>query len=214
MELKRLRKEVKRFLKASKSRSLLLFIAIILLCIGAISYANYMQNRRLNVDPATYKPLLTVIGTVESKNNYNAYFGNATNTEIDFTNMSLREVLEWQQKHVNSGNFSSAVGKYQIINTTLRELIEQRNFDLSQKFNKETQDSLAIALLERRGSESYVNHEITREQFAANLAKEWAALPKVIGDNPNDSYYSGDGVNKALINTQQVLTAIDNISPK
>ena len=173
-----------------------------------------MSERRLAVDPASYSQLLQLIAQAESKGNYNAYFSNASNTSVKFTNMSIAEVREWQAKFVQEGNASSAVGRYQIIDTTLEGLVRELNLDLSQKFDESTQDMLAIALLERRGSIHYVNQEIDNREFAANLAQEWAALPKIIGENPESSYYAGDGLNKSLIDSTQVLRAIGNIRAK
>ena len=173
-----------------------------------------MENRRLTVNPDTYTPLLDLIGRAESNNNYNAYFNNPNNTSIDFTKMSIDEVLAWQANHVQQGNFSSAVGRYQIVNTTLSGLVQRLAIDKTKKFDKTMQDKLAVALLERRGSERYINDELTREQFAANLAMEWAALPRVIGETPSDSYYAGDGVNKSRITVDEVLGVIERIRPK
>lgn len=181
---------------------------------GAIVYANYMQQKRLIVDPVTYAPLLQLIAQVESKENYNAYFGNASNTSIDFTKMSIAEVMSWQADYVRQGSPSDAVGKYQIISTTLASLAQQLKLDTSQKFNAQMQDKLAITLLERRGSENYVNNELARHEFAANLAKEWAALPKVVGENPEASYYAADGLNQSLVSVNDVLKAIEPINPK
>lgn len=173
-----------------------------------------MQNRRLAVDPESYKPLLQLIASVESKGNYNAYFSNARNTSIDFTNMSVAEVMQWQADFIAEGNASSAVGRYQIINTTLSGLVDKLAIDKKQKFDENTQDLLAIALLERRGSEQYINQELSREDFAANLAKEWAALPKMTGPDPTASYYASDGLNKSLVSPEKVLGAIDPIKAK
>lgn len=173
-----------------------------------------MQNRRLTVDPATCAPLLDVIAKAESKGNYNAYFGNSANSSIDFTKMPIAKVLQWQADYVQQGNASSAVGKYQIINTTLAGLVRQLGINTSQPFDKQTQDGLAIALLERRGAEDYVNNQITREKFAANLAKEWAGLPKIVGQDPDKSYYAADGLNKARVSIDEVMNAIEPISAK
>jgi len=182
--------------------------------VGALGYASYMQTRRLTVDPATYAPLLQLIARVESRGNYNAYFGNADNDSIDFTKMSISDVMKWQADYVAQGNPSNAVGKYQIISKTLSGLVDQLDIDTSRKFDQAMQDTMAIALLERRGAEEYVNGGITREQFAANLAQEWAALPRVIGPNPGDSYYASDGLNKSLVGVDEVLRAIEPIRPK
>jgi hypothetical protein len=186
---------------------------LVFILVGIVVYATYMQNKRLTVDPATYAPLLQLIAKVESKGNYNAYFGNASNSSINFTAMSIAEVMKWQSDHVRQGNLSSAVGRYQIVDTTLSGLVRQLGIDTNQIFDQTMQDQLAIALLERRGAESYINKELTRDQFAANLAKEWAALPKVIGEKPGASYYAGDGLNKSLVSVDEVMKAIEPIGP-
>lgn len=183
-----------------------------LLAIGLIGYAIDMQNQRPAIDPTRYTPLLNLIGKVESDDNYNAYFGNASNKEIDFTNMPIAEVLSWQANFVAQGNPSSAVGRYQIINTTLTGLVDQLAIDTNQKFDESTQDRLAIALLERRGSLNYVERELTPQEFAANLSREWAGLPRVIGGNPDDSYYAVDGLNKSRTSVNEVLKVIEPIS--
>ncbi len=186
-----------------------------ILAVGSvIVYTHYMQNRRLIVDPATYAPLLQLIAQAESKGNYNAYFGNARNQSINFTKMSITDVMKWQDEHVRQGSASSAVGRYQIINTTLAGLVHQLDINTSHTFDQPMQDKLAVALIERRGSEQYVNGELTSEQFAASLAKEWAGLPKVIGDNPNHSYYASDGINAARVTVDQIKKAIEPIAPK
>ncbi len=122
--------------------------------------------------------------------------------------MTVAEVLEWQEAHVGAGSVSNAVGKYQIIRPTLTGLVDQLNIDQVERFDEALQDRLAIALLERRGAQDYVNENLSREQFAANLAKEWAALPKVIGPNPDDSYYESDGINKSNISVDEVFQCL------
>ena len=208
------RKLIRRFKRLRRNKTLLLVTGIVVLCTGTIVYTGYMQHRRLSVNPATYTQLLDVIARAESKGNYNAYFGNAANSSIDFTNMSIAQVLQWQADFVQAGNASSAVGKYQIINTTLSGLVRQLGINTNQHFDQPTQDRLAITLLERRGSEKYVNNEITQQQFAANLAKEWASLPKIVGPDPDASYYASDGLNKARVGASEVMQAIEPISAK
>ena len=54
--------------------------------------------------------------------------------------------------------------------------------------------------------------EITREQFANNLASEWASLPLVTGPNAGRSKYAGDDAgNRALTTVQEFLNAIDAV---
>lgn len=191
-----------------------LYVGVVLACIGLLGYAIHMNTRPIVADPASYKPLLDLIADAESKGNYNAYFGNANNQSIDFTKMTITQVQEWQKSTIQQGHASSAVGRYQIIDTTLGELVAQQRIDPSSKFDSSLQDQLAIALLERRGSLSYLRGELTSEQFAANLAKEWASLPRITGPKPESSYYAGDGLNISLVDSQQVLGAVSQLKPE
>lgn len=213
--IKKVRRKLKRYIKKwLKNRSLVLLVAAGVFCLGIITYTYYMQHKRHTVDPMSYTPLLDLIGKAESKNNYNAYFGNPANQSVRFTDMSVADVQKWQQDFIKQGNFSSAVGKYQIIDTTLTELIKKLGINKNGKFDQSMQDTLAIALLERRGSEAFINGDLAKEMFAANLAKEWAGLPRIVGGNPADSYYASDGVNKALVKVDDVLNAIGQLKPQ
>lgn len=190
------------------------FGLVMLIPVLALGYTSYISNQRLSVNPNSYSKLLSLIANAESRGNYNAYFGNAYNTKIKFTTMSIAEVISWQNQYVSQGSPSDAVGKYQIISPTLTGLVEEMDLSTDQVFDESTQDKLAMRLLERRGADSYVNNEINREQFAANLAKEWAALPRIVGSQPDKSYYAGDGLNKSLVDVDSVLEAIEPISAK
>lgn len=210
-----LRKSIRKTLRRWKrSEKLRLYTAIGLVCVGVIGYAAYMDTRRLNIDPTSYAALLDLIARVESTDNYNAYFGNPANSKVQFTDMTIEEVQQWQRDFVAQGHPSSAVGRYQIIDTTLSELVTQLDITSSEKFDKTTQDRLAVALLERRGSIGYINQELTPEEFAANLAMEWAALPRVLGENSDASYYAGDGLNAALVRKTEVLQAVQHLRPQ
>lgn len=201
-------KRFRRQLRCHKSAALF----GMLLLVAAVAYAGYMSNQRLIVNPASYQDLLHLIGRAESNDNYNAYFGNAGNSAVEFTDMTIAEVLVWQHEYVREGSPSSAVGRYQIITTTLEELVRVLDVSHEQKFDTAMQDQMAIALLERRGAVEYVNRELSRQEFAANLAKEWAALPRAVGNHPEASYYAGDGLNKSRVEVFEVLQAIEPIS--
>ena len=199
-------------LKGSRHRLILVALTSCL-CLVFV-YTNYMHKKYLQVNSSTYAPLLSLIAKAESKNNYNAHFGNASNSSAKFTSMTIKEVMQWQDDYVKKGNPSSAVGKYQILNTTLSELVKQNGINENDLYDEEMQDALAVKLLERRGSTQYVNKELSRDEFAANIAKEWASLPKVVGNNPDDSYYQSDGLNKSLVKVDDVLEAIKPIGSK
>lgn len=207
-----LRTKSRIFRRRLRSRAAPLVAWGVLLVFGIVGYAIHMNSQTPSVDPAAYKPLLNLIGRIESNDNYNAYFGNSKNTEIRFTEMTVAEVLAWQANFVAQGNASSAVGRYQIINTTLSGLVSRKIVSADEIFSEATQDRLAIALLERRGSLEYVTKQLSPEQFAANLAREWAALPRVLGGDPNASYYQSDGLNKSRTTVDEVMEAIERIA--
>lgn len=167
----------------------------------------HMQSRR----EIYVADLLDTIARVESRDNYNAYFGVPRNQTIRFTEMSIDDVLAWQQQYVAAGSASSAVGRYQFINTTLKSLAAELNIEGTELFDQELQDRLATALLQRRGLSGYIDGKLSREQFAHNLSKEWAALPRVIGDNPEQSFYDGDGLNEALVSPEEIYKGIETL---
>ncbi|MGB4762283.1 MAG: hypothetical protein WBP12_02900 [Candidatus Saccharimonas sp.] len=214
MSSKYLRKQLRRHRATFRRLLQPLRWSIGLFVVALVAYAGYMSENSQTINPASYQPLLQLIASAESNGNYNAYYGNVSNSEITFTNMTIQQVLDWQHAHVQQGNPSSAVGRYQIINTTLSSLVHTLNLSMDQKFDSVTQDRLAIALIERRGAKAYANREMSREEFAANLAKEWAALPKTIGDNPDASYYSGDGLNQSRVQVAELLGAIQPITTR
>ncbi len=191
--------------------SQLAFTTIVILALGALWINSLMMNRHSELDTASVRPLLDLIARAESRGNYNAHFGNANNQTVRFTDMTIREVRQWQEQFITAGNPSSAVGRYQIISTTLEGLIRDMKLNGNERFNASMQDRMAITLLERRGAVQYADGHISREDFAANLAKEWASLPKVTGDQPEASFYAGDGLNASLVNSQSVLDTVDKI---
>lgn len=184
------------------------FVTLSVVALIGITVYGVLQTRTM-INPTAYAPLLTLIAEGESRGNYNAHFGNANNQTLQFTRMSIAEVLEWQRQFVQDGYPSNAVGRYQIIRPTLVGLVEELKLDTSQPFSPTLQDKLAITLMERRGSISYIKRELSTEEFAHNLSKEWAALPQITGEHSAESYYSGDGLNKALIDTASVVRAVE-----
>lgn len=208
VKLKGINKSLQRLLRGKRVR---LYLPILLAAVLIVFTNIYSSSRVTKIDPQSYASLLDTIAKGESRGSYNAYFGNASNTEIDFTSMTVGNLLRWQEEYVKSGSPSSAVGKYQIIRPTLVSLVDELKIENGALFDSALQDRMAIALLERRGSLKYVENKISREQFAANLAQEWAALPKVIGEDSGKSYYASDGLNQAHIDVDEVLGAVDQI---
>lgn len=186
-------------------------LTALILCIIAILMLTVFWASKPEAKP-DYSQLLNTIAEGESRGNYNAYYGNVRNESLDFTKMTVKEVLAWQREFVEKGSRSSAVGKYQFIRPTLARLVKEHRISGDERFSEELQDKLAGALLERRGINDYMEGKIDRKQFAHNLSKEWAALPKVIGENSEKSYYEGDGLNKVQISVGEVYEAIDSLT--
>lgn len=205
----RIKKWGRTLLRRRNRPRLVLGLALAGLIMGV--FGTMRETQQTKIDPAAYTPLLATIAKGESSDNYNAYFGKAGNTSIHFTDMSIAEVMQWQKEYVRQGSVSSAVGRYQIVRPTLAGLVGRLKLDPNARFDEAMQDRLAIALLERRGAVEYVEKKLSREQFAANLAKEWAALPKVVGDKPDESYYADDGINQSRVNIDEIYQALENL---
>jgi len=165
--------------------------------------------------PEVYKQLLELVSRHESGGNYNAYFSNGRNTKIRFTDMTVSEVLAWQDNFVEvQGSKSSAIGRYQIIRGTMRGLIEQMDIDPKKtKFDEATQDKMAITLLKRHRLQDFFDGKIGRKKFGNELAHEWASLPRMTGAYPNASVYANDGLNKAFISADEMTKALAKLRP-
>ena len=163
------------------------------------------------------KALLRMIGQHESRNNYNiVYHGSKIKPPKPLVQMTVQEVRNWQDRSVRAGSASSAVGYYQIIRNTMDYLIRQGVIRRNELFDEDCQDRAGVGLLERRGLSKYRAGQMSAEQFAQNLAMEWASFPAIIRDKrgraaKGQSYYAGDGLNKSLTSKTQVMNAVRSI---
>ncbi|KXF89950.1 hypothetical protein [Phaeobacter inhibens] len=161
--------------------------------------------------------LLDLIGQHEAPKGYDqVYGGSKIAPPRPITQMTVGEVLEWQDRSVRAGSKSSAAGRYQIIRGTLRSLVRDGVVSMGSRFDKATQDRLATQLMNRRGLQSYLSGRMSETDFAQNLSKEWASLPVAIADKKGrpaagQSYYAGDGLNRALTSLENVFGAIRGI---
>ncbi len=158
-----------------------------------------------------FAPLLELISRFEGGKNYNARFKKIDNQNPRFVEMTLSEVLKWQSDFVNNGSPSSAVGRYQIIQGTLRGLKDKLDLNGTERFDAALQDRLAMQLLKGRKLESFLSKSISVTRFGLFLAMEWASLPVLAatkGAHMNvvrrQSFYAGDGLNNAHIEPEEV----------
>ena len=143
--------------------------------------------------------LLDFIARYESRGDYNILVGGK---RANLTEMTVGEVLRMQSTMNKSSGFeSNAVGKYQIMMPTLLDMMKPAGVQLTDKFDESTQEKLGMALLKRRGLDNYLSKKITPDEFANNLAQEWAALPK----ENNVSAHEGKGSNKAGVSRAELM---------
>lgn len=128
------------------------------------------------------------------------------------TNMTFKEIFEKQA--INDPTNTDrlfAVGKYQIIPSTMQEIFKHSGLSLDDKFTAENQDKLGKLLIQ--GNNGYFKRpklaaylrgeDISIEDAMLEFAQEWASMP-----NPytGASYY-GNG-NRASHSVQEVATAL------
>ena len=145
--------------------------------------------------------LLDFIGRNESRGDYNILVGGK---RANLTDMTVAEVLDLQSRMRGMGHETSAVGKYQILRGTLLGIMDSAGVSMKDKFDQTTQDKLGVALLKRRGLESYQGKKITADDFADRLAMEWASLPTRSGK----SHYAGVGSNASHVARSDFMQAL------
>jgi len=121
------------------------------------------------------------------------------------TEMTLAEVLHYQREIRALGTISSAVGRYQFIYLTLRNLVETRGISDRLVFDAEVQTYLARFLMHDCG---FFDHDAPLPELGNCLAGVWAALPVVTGPRRGQSVYADDGINRALVAPEIVIEVL------
>lgn len=171
--------------------------------------------------PAPARLILDFIGVTEAPNGYVTIFGNRQKAlKKPLTAMTIGEVIdaqkEWSSKawasQFGGGAASSAAGRYQFMRATLITLCKDYpEISGTWLFDGALQDRLGFALLIRRGYYDFIAGRKSVADFGLELAREWASFP-VLEDGRGasrwvtrgQSYYAGDGVNKALVRAAAV----------
>lgn len=122
----------------------------------------------------------------ESGGNWNAWFGNANNTE-DLSRLSLGQILKRQDEPGND-----AAGLIQIVPGTLRHVMSKYGYSAETKFTPQVQAEMALLLMREKGLNKWLAGDMSDEKFANNVASVWAGLKQANGRG----VYDGDGVNK------------------
>jgi hypothetical protein len=110
---------------------------------------------------------------------------------------------------------SSAAGAYQFMKATLIGLRYELGLTGRELFTPDLQDRLGYHLLVRRGYPRFISGAIGPVAFGLAIAQEWASFPVLANRQGahravtrGQSYYAGDGLNKALVKPEAVEVAL------
>lgn len=134
------------------------------------------------------------------------------------TSMTYGDIIDAQRRW-SKNHGSSAAGAYQFMRATLIDLAKENpSISGTDLFTPELQDQLGYALLLRRGYELFISGKIDRTEFGKRLAQEWASFPVLAATKGNtrdlkrgQSFYAGDGLNKALVSPEKVERILDEV---
>jgi conjugal transfer mating pair stabilization protein TraG len=153
--------------------------------------------------------VLDLIAAPESRGNYNALYKDADQQAIELSGLALDEVRGLQQRLVAERG-GSPVGRYQIIDDTLENLMQRMGLSGQERFTPELQDRMGLLLARDAGLDAWQSGRLSSATFAHNLSRVWAGLP---ADDSNRSYYEGVAGNRARIGWTTVLAALDTERP-
>ncbi len=159
-----------------------------------------------------YRPMLDLIGKSEGTDKGRGYnetlgYGAYTGGDVNLIGMTLDQIDKLQTKmlqHPKNKLRSSALGRYQIIRTTLRAVRQQLGLTGSEKLDAAMQDRLGCYLLGQRGIDKWLSGRLALDTLLGNLAQEWASLPKPDGKG----HYAGQN---AGVSVSQVKAALAEV---
>ena len=159
--------------------------------------------------------LLDFIASKEAPQGYGTVYGNNQGKLAKpLTSMTLAEVIAagagWTKRFG-----SSACGRYQFMKATLQDLRDELRLTGREVFDADFQDRLGYHLLKRRGYVAFMAGKLSTAAFGLALAQEWASFPVLAQTKGQkravvrgQSFYSGDGKNKALVSADAVEAAL------
>lgn len=128
--------------------------------------------------------------------------------ETDLGKMTINEILERNKLKAGDKNRMNAVGKYQIIATTMKQAKKSMNLTGEEKFTKDMQERIFKEFLipKRKGLDDYLRGGKTSiEQAQYEASMEWASIPVPKGyktqsgkiSDGHTTYYDANKGNKA-----------------
>lgn len=167
---------------------------------------------------AGQKHLLDFIGGKEAPMGYGTVYGNKqAKLTKPLVTWTVRDIINARPSFTKCFG-SSACGRYQFMKATLSGLAAETPNILNMQFTPQLQDALAVRLLEKRGYDKFVDRQISITQFGKALAQEWASFPVLANTQGahqavtrGQSYYAGDGMNKALVSAAEVERCLRDV---
>lgn len=152
--------------------------------------------------------LLTLIARAEAgAAGYDAVqHGARVRPPVPPTDMTLGGIYDWIAATPGQPH---AIGRYQFIPATLRQVAAERGFGPDTRFTPGVQDALALVLLEDAGLTAFEAGDLGRREFMQNLARIWAGLPLPNGR----SYYHGHAGNRATMTWAAFEGGMERIWP-
>lgn len=171
-----------------------------------------MSKTLPTIIPAPAMLLLDFIVSIEAPRGYDTIYGNNHDKlPKPLTQMTLGEVIDAQKSWTKRFK-SSAAGGPQFMRQTLIDICNEiPSLRGDMLFDKVLQQKLGYHLLLRRGYDRFVTGEISIVAFGKALAQEWASFPVLAACEGQQrlvergqSFYAGDGLNKALVSPERV----------
>ena len=158
--------------------------------------------------------ILELIAKAESVNgSYDSIYPSSIKPGL--SEMTIAEADAWQARTASSRG-SAAAGRYQFMD--ILNQAQAAGLTGSDKFSPSNQDKMAIALIEKKRG---VTMEMLKEnpvEAAKRLSMEWAGLPVLSSTTgrsrvvqAGQSYYAGDGLNKATVSTEELSGAMGQV---
>ncbi|MEA3643760.1 MAG: muramidase, partial [Lamprobacter sp.] len=151
--------------------------------------------------------VLDLVAGPESLGNYNALYRDANQSALNLSDLTLHEIQALQQRLVAERG-GSPVGRYQIIDDTLDDLMNRLGLNGQERFTPELQDRMAMTLARDAGLEAWQAGRLPDDAFAHNLSRIWAGLP---ADASNQSYYEGVAGNRATVAWSSVMDGLERV---
>lgn len=166
-----------------------------------------------------YRPMLDLIGHSEGTDfnsatgrgrgynetlGYGAYSGG----DRELVTMTLDQIDHLQSAmlaHPANRWNSSAIGRYQIVRTTMRAIRGKLKLSGRELFDPAMQDRMACFLLGGRGIDRWLAGRMSEDALIDELAKEWASLPTTKGKG----HYGGQNAAVTVRSVRRALTQVE-----